>query len=262
MTGVSLTDTYPPGLVNASPPSPATTCGGVPSFGATAGAGSFTAGGLTVLGGGSCEVTVLVTAPVGIYTNTVPAGQVLSATNGDSLSPASATLQVSLLAAPTVTKSFAPASIEPGGTSTLTITLTNPNGSAITGVGFTDTYPAGLVNAAAPAAATTCAPGTATAPPGPAGNSLALSGGTIPANGSCTVSATVTAADVGTYVNDVPAGAVTSDNAASNDGIGSTGNVTVAGGVGVVEVPALGSAALALLVLLLAGGALLALRQQ
>ena len=44
--------------------------------------------------------------------------------------------------------------------SVLTITLTNPNATAITGAAFTDTYPAGLVNAAAASGATTCGAGS------------------------------------------------------------------------------------------------------
>ncbi len=255
MTGVSVSDTYPPGLVNANPPSAATTCAGVPVFAATPGVGSFGASGLTVPAGSSCDVTVDVTAPIGSYTNTVAAGEVLSS-NGPSLSPASATLQVALLAAPGVTKSFAPPSIDAGGNSLLTITLGNGSATPITGVAFTDTYPAGLVNSASPGATTSCG-GTVTA--APAGNSLALTGGTIPANGSCTVSATVTATGPGSYVNDLGAGAVTSDNAAPNDGTGSAATLGVVGGF---AVPTLGSVSLVLLAALLAAGALLTLRQR
>ena len=53
-------------------------------------------------------------------------------------------------------KSFSPASIGTNNTSVLTITLTNANATPITGVAFTDTYPAGLVNAASAAGSTTC----------------------------------------------------------------------------------------------------------
>jgi uncharacterized repeat protein (TIGR01451 family) len=258
LTGVSLSDSYPAGLLNASPASPATTCGGVASFGAAPGGGSFSAGGLTVPANGSCEVTVNVTGPVGSYPNTVAAGDVLSS-NGPNLSPAGATLEVlGLLAAPTVTKSFTPPSIAPGGTSTLTITLTNPNGMPMTGVTFTDVYPAGLANTTTPGATTTCG-GVVVAPPGPSGNGLALGGATIPANGSCTVSAAVTASASGTYTNDLPAGAVTSDNAEPNDGNGSSASLGVAG---LLEVPAVGGWGLGMLAALLAGAGLLALRRR
>lgn len=112
-------------------------------------------------------------------------------------------------AAPTVAKSFTPATIAANATSTLTITLTNGNTSNITGATFTDTYPANLKNAGTPAVSTTCAGGTATAVAG--GGSLTLSGGTIPASGSCTVTVTVTSATAGSYLNST--GAVTSTNA-------------------------------------------------
>jgi len=97
--------------------------------------------------------------------------------------------------------SFAPSSITEGNNSVLTITFTNPTASPVAGVGFTDTYPSGLVNAASPNASTTCTGGTATATAG--GTTLAFSGGTVPALGSCTVSVTVTSATANSYVNSV-----------------------------------------------------------
>ena len=123
-------------------------------------------------------------------------------------------------AAPTVTKSFSPATFAANGTSTLTITLTNPNSASILGATFSDAYPANLVNAGTPALSSTCG-GTATASAG--GTSLALSGGTIPATSSCTVSVTVTSATAGSYFNST--GAVTSTNAAAS--IAATATLTV-----------------------------------
>jgi hypothetical protein len=66
-------------------------------------------------------------------------------------------------------------------------------------VGFTDSYPSGLVNTAAAGAATTCTGGTLLAANN--GNSLTYSGGTIPASSSCTVTVNVTAAVAGSYLN-------------------------------------------------------------
>src|SRR5439155_5993114 len=99
------------------------------------------------------------------------------------------------LAHPTIAKAFSPTTVATNATSVLTITLTNPNASAITGAAFTDTYPANLVNTASASGATTCAGGTVTAANG--GASVALSGGTIPATGSCTVTVNVTSATAG-----------------------------------------------------------------
>lgn len=101
---------------------------------------------------------------------------------------------------PKATKSFGAATIpSTTGTTTLTITLSNPNGAQIKGASFTDTYPTGLVNAATPNGSTTCAEGVVSATGG--GNALSLSGGTIPANGSCTVTVTVTSTSAGSYSN-------------------------------------------------------------
>ena len=126
---------------------------------------------------------------------------------------------------PTVAKSFAPTTVLAGSSSTLTITLTNPNATTITGAALTDAYPAGLVNAATPAAATTCTGGTATAVAG--GSSVSLSGATIPAAGSCTVTVSVTSSTPGSYANTVPVGAVTFLNGGFNATASNTATLTV-----------------------------------
>ncbi len=149
-------------------------------------------------------------------------------------------------APPTVQKSFSPASTTAGGTSRLTITLTNPNAAALTGVSFTDTYPTGLVNSATPNLANTCG-GT----PSSTANTLSLTGGTIAASSSCTVAIDVTAAATGTYVNDIPAGAVTSSagsNAAATSATLTVGPATPSTAV----VPTLSEWALMLMAAMLA----------
>jgi len=111
---------------------------------------------------------------------------------------------------PSVGKAFTPPSGVAGATATLVLTLTNANTStaAILSANLTDTYPAGLVNAATPAAATSCTGGAgATATAGGASISLG-SGASIPAGGACTVTVVVTASALGAYTNTVPAGAL------------------------------------------------------
>jgi hypothetical protein len=109
---------------------------------------------------------------------------------------------------PTIAKAFAPASVSAGTPSTLTITLANNNASAATlSAALTDSFPSGLVVAATPAASTTCG-GAVTAVAGAASVSLATSGSAIPANGSCTVTVSVTSATAGSYVNTIAAGAL------------------------------------------------------
>ena len=145
---------------------------------------------------GSCTVTVDVTASLGgTYTNTIAAGA-LQTSNGNNGSAASANLTVNAVA-PSVAKAFAPVSIAANGTSTLTITLSNPNTTAAAlSSALTDTLPAGLVLAATPNASTSCTgSGAVAASAGgptvtlPATRSVPAGSGTTA--GSCTVTVDV-----------------------------------------------------------------------
>src|SRR5262249_38994269 len=105
----------------------------------------------------------------------------------------------SLLTAPTITKAFTPTSILVGGTSTVTFTLGNANGTALTGAAFTDFLPPGL-SAVGGAVGGTCA-GTTPATLAAGATSLGFSGITIPAGASCTVTFAVTALGGGVFTN-------------------------------------------------------------
>lgn len=239
-TAVSFTDTYPAGVTNAATPNAATTCSGG-TLTAAAGGASLQAAGMTVAASSSCTVTVSITSSTsGTHTNTIPAGGITSSSAGSTTSPATASITVNV--PPAVSKSFTPQTIGVGGGATLTITLTNPNAVPLTGAAFTDTYPAGLVNANPANVATTCA-GTATATPG--GSTLSLSGGSIPANGACTVSVLVTASSAGALQNTLGAGAVTVTNAGPGGSATATLNVSA-------NVPALSPMVLLLLVAVVA----------
>src|SRR4029079_13517644 len=105
---------------------------------------------------GTCTVSVAVTATTsGAKANTTGA---VTSTNGGTGNTGSDTLNV--LSPPSISKSFSPNPIAVGGVSTLTFTITNPNaGTSLTGVAFTDSFPAGLQAAATPNATTTgCRP--------------------------------------------------------------------------------------------------------
>ena len=121
---------------------------------------------------------------------------------------------------PAIAKAFNPSGIQPNGTSTLTITITNPsvNTQAQAGVAFTDNFPANVV-VANPSNLTNSCGGTATATAG--SGSVSLTGGTIAVNSSCTVTATVTSAFTGSYLNTT--GAVSS----TNGGTGGTASATL-----------------------------------
>jgi len=131
--------------------------------------------------------------------------------------------------APTVAKAFAPASVATATPSTLTITLTNPNATAATlSAALTDTFPSGLVAAATPNAATTCAGGSGVSTT--AGSVTLGTGAAIPVSGSCTISVDVTAATASSYVNTIAAGALQTD--AGNNAAAATATLTVTGGGG------------------------------
>lgn len=137
-------------------------------------------------------------------------------------SPASDTDTV--MVPPAVTKSFSPSAIASGGTSTLTITLTNPTATVnITSAAFTDSYPAGMTNWTTPSpSSSNCGSPTITATAG--GGSLTVSGATIASGTPCTVTVKVTATTTG--VNST--GAVTSGNAATGSAASGTLSVVSA----------------------------------
>ena len=80
----------------------------------------------------------------GVFINLIPAGAV-SSSQGTNPQNANATLTVAALQPVAGAKAFLPTNLHGGGTaSTVTLTLTNPNGVALTGAALTDTLPAGL----------------------------------------------------------------------------------------------------------------------
>jgi len=216
-----LIDTLPSGVVIAATPNAGTTCGGT----LAANAGTSTVGLMegAIPANGSCTVTADVTAPVGgSYFNSLPAGA-LQTSNGNNAAPAVATLTVNTPAvvAPTLSKAFSPATINAGGVSTLTITLSNANSTpASLTAQFIDTLPSGLlvvgssVSSTCIESLTTLAAGISRKPAwfviGP--SAVGLMEGAIPANGSCTVTAQVTAPVAGSFTNSLPAGVLQTSN--------------------------------------------------
>ena len=127
---------------------------------------------------------------------------------------------------PVLTKAFSPTSIAAGGTSTLTLTITNPAGNplSLAGLGVVDVLPAGMTVAAIPAFSNTCG---GTNPSGTAqGNtSVSLTGGaTGPAGSSCVISVNVTSTTVGANVNTTAK--VTSTSSGSGNAASATLTVT------------------------------------
>ena len=223
LTDVAVSDSYPTGLTNATPANGATTCADGTLTAADGGPGVALSG-ATIPASGSCTVTVQVTsATPAAYVNTTDA---VTSTEAPASETASDTLTVNAaLVAPTLSKSFGPNPITSGGTSTLTLVIDNAaNATALTDVAVSDSYPTGLTNATPANGATTCADGTLTAADG--GPGVALSGATIPASGSCTVTVQVTSATPAAYVNTTDA--VTSTEAPASETASDTLTVNAA----------------------------------
>ena len=215
LTGVAFSDTLPTGLTVAS--STSTVCGGTLT---TTNPTGISLTGATVAVGGTCQFSVVVTGTAaGQYTNTT--GNVTS-TNGGTGNTASANLTVAT--PPTITKAFGAASILLNASTSLTFNISNPNASlALTGIAFSDTLPAGLV-VATPNGLTSNCGGTVTAAAG--SGSISLTGGSLAANGSCTISLNVTGVQAGVENN------TTGPISSNESGAGATSNtasITVIG---------------------------------
>lgn len=212
LTGLAWSDSFPANLTVAATPGLINTCGGTVT-GASAGATAISlAGGLITLPATTCQIDINVTAPAGIYQNSTSG----AASNIAGTGPVSNIATLTVNSPPAVTKAFSPAAISRNGTSTLTVTLTNPNATALTGVAFTDTYPANLVNALTAASASSCGGSVVASPNATNPGTLTLTGGSIAANASCIVTVNVTAATAASYPNAIAIGGVTAANAAAS----------------------------------------------
>ena len=119
---------------------------------------------------------------------------------------------------PTIVKSFSAATVGINESVTLTFTITNPNPATdLTGVGFNDNMPAGLIIANPDSVGGTCDTSLVTT----FATSINMVGATILANSSCTISVDVLAIATGDQVN-------TTDPITSNEGgTGGTATATV-----------------------------------
>ena len=226
LTAVAVNDSYPVAIINATPASASTTCGG--TLTAADGGGDVDLIGATIPSSGNCTVTVEVTsATEGSHINTT--GVISSAEAPDSAT-ASDTLTVTGgggVVAPTLAKSFSPATITSGGTSTLILTLSNSNTIDLTAVAVNDPYPVEISNATPANVSTTCG-GTVTAADG--GGDVDLTGATIPSSGSCTVTVDVTSTTEGDHINTT--GVISSTEAPDSATASDTLTVTPSGGGG------------------------------
>jgi hypothetical protein len=237
LTGVAFTDTLPAGMQVASPNAFSSTCNGAGS--AVPGAGTVSLTGGSIAANSSCgiSVNVLLTSS-GTKNNSVT----VTSTEGGQGNTSNASITAVTASPPAIAKAFGSGLLSQNTTTSLTFTITNPNVSVgLTGVAFTDTLPAGMVVATPNALASTCG-GTATAVAG--SGSVSLTGGTLAAAGSCTVSVNVLVVQPGTLVNSV---SITSAEA----GAGNTASATVRVLQGATAVPTLSQWGVLLLIVVI-----------
>ncbi len=193
----SVVDTLPAGLSYVSATGTSFTC---------AASGQVVTCNRTVALNAGVSVPITLTVNVAANATTPQVNQVTVSGGGEvNLANNTATDSTIILQPRSVGKAFAATTIATNATTVMTITLTNPNpvATSLANPAFTDTYPAGLINTTSANGATTCTGGTVTA--ANSGNSVRLASGSIPANGSCTVTVNVTSAATGTYLNNTGA---------------------------------------------------------
>jgi len=221
LTGLTITDTLPAGLVIAATPAPLDTCGGA-NVVAPAGGTTISLSGATLAAGRTCRIDVWVTSTTpGDYTvangnpNIIPAGTIVTDQGRTNATDVTANLRVSSI---TTSKAFYPTTVQAGGRATMTITVYNTSSEALTNLTLTDTLPGtltdGLVIASYPPSPTpvsSCG-GTLTAVAGT--QTIQLTGATLPAGspgnpGPCTITLDVegrdsTPATSSSYQNQIP----------------------------------------------------------
>ena len=210
LSSIGFTDTLPSGLT-FQPVAATPTCNGG-SLVVTSTVLTLT--GATLAGAAQCVFSANVTGTTpGTKANTTSAVTSAETANG---SPATANLLV--LAPPSIVKTFSAEFVPLNGTVRMALDISNSNSVAVTGLGVTDSLPAGLV-VADPANPVNSCGGSLTATPG--ASLVQLAGGTVAANLACTVSVDVTPTSPGQITNTTDA--VTSANA----GTGNTASDTV-----------------------------------
>ncbi len=198
--------------VAAAAPGAGTPTGGVT---VTVSGGAETCTGTVAAGSGSCTLTL-----------TTAGNHVLTATYlGDANFNGSASPDEAhtVVAPPVISKAFSPSPAQPNTNTTLTFTITNPavNTVALTGVGFTDAFPnapnlviVGQPNVTVNGCGTPAVTDLLDGALGADDTGIKLSGATIAANSTCTVSVSVTPKAQGPFDN------ITGNVGSANGGAG------------------------------------------
>jgi YVTN family beta-propeller protein len=213
LSGIAFSDTFPAGLIVSASPALNSSCGGAAS--APAGSGTVSLSGGMLAANASCTVSLNITGTAaGAMNNSVQ----VTSTEGGTGNTSNATITV--VSPPVIIKAFGAASVPLNGSTSLTFTIQNNNiGTTLTGVGFTDTLPAGLVVSTPNGLTGSCGGGTITGTP--ASGSVSLTGASIAAGASCTFAVNVTGTTGGVKNN-------TTGNVTSTEGgTGGTASASV-----------------------------------
>jgi len=198
----------------ANPANASTSCPGSPTLVANPGTGRARLLGASLVSGASCDFSFdVVTAGAGPWQNTIGIGKISSAEGPASTAAVSAGLNA-VGAQININKSFNPVVITGGVPSTLTLTLTNPSGTGLHGIGFTDVFPPGIQVYSVPNVTSSCAGGTVTAIPGD--GQISLSGAFMAAGSTCAITLQTTSIKFLNLTNNIPAGAVVSAEGYTN----------------------------------------------
>lgn len=222
LTGVGYTDTFPTPIVVAVPGGiSANTCGGTvvdtTSGAITDGDLGFRLNGGAIPPNGRCTITVVIrtsdsTTPQlqNNRDNIIAANAV---TTTQAITNSAFNLNIRVERGITVFKSFTPATVLAGGTTTLNIDLRNYNLASIPNAGVTDTFPAGITGVSFGSASAACGAPTVnvTAASVVISNAtLAVAPNANTAGGSsCFITVVVMASTAGAPVNAIPAGTLT-----------------------------------------------------
>ena len=232
LTSVTLNDTLQAAQVGtgqlriATPANAATTCGGAPVITAVANSTSLAMNGATIPArasngtgaAGSCVVQVDVVGPAGTYNNVavVTGNETYADGTTHTVGPLNSnTATITYNSTLSASKSFAPSSVASGGTSTVTVRLSNSGAVALTNVAVTDPLPSGMVLASPLSAYTTCAGSTSVTGVAGAG-SISLTGASIAGGGTCDLVFDVRATGGSNWINTIPTGNITADGGVSN----------------------------------------------
>jgi uncharacterized repeat protein (TIGR01451 family) len=231
LNSVVVHDPMPANMTVATPSNARSTCAGVVDFSATV-ASAFDARGMIVPALGNCDVVFDVIGTGGSdWVNTIPPGSISAAGGVKTLTAVTATLANRSGGGVSVAINVAPSALPaPGASALLTITIQNFGTLSLnalslnnyfTSNGLASGTPTGLVLAATPNfTLSNCTGGIATAGTGNA--AVLLSGVSLPAGVTCTVTANVTMTTSGSVVDMIPVGAVTDAEGISNTGAVST----------------------------------------